>query len=357
MAHFTRVRAPGTWAPNTTLLDTELEKFDAQLTAALNGDAGGSYTPTAQITLNGLFGLHGITLKGGGTSGSPGWSATGSSIDHNIPTTFHGIVDFDALVNVNDDMTVSGFLDIPGDVNIQSGGSFANNGSMTNFGTLTNTGSGKISGGGNSFEINNSAFLLRNPAVASTLSALPIGAVVTASSDTFVNSGNPSLRPGAISITNPIGLRTALFHVRLNANVLYSSFTIRLQGDPGTHSGIPAVYPSVSLLECQQNATFTNLGSVAVPGGTAFTTWESGVNLVLTVTPFTPVHTRNYVFSVTTESGANAVGSMLVISFRGNGAASTVGNVGELLYYHPILSHFNTINPETYVGIQFIRIS
>jgi hypothetical protein len=59
MAHFTRVRTTGMWT--VSVLDpTELEKFDANQFAAINGDAGGTWAPSAVITIGGS----GIALTG-----------------------------------------------------------------------------------------------------------------------------------------------------------------------------------------------------------------------------------------------------------------------------------------------------
>ncbi len=53
MAHFVRVRAPGMWLTGTVLDGGELESFDAQIFAAINGDAGGTWAPTNPIVIGG----------------------------------------------------------------------------------------------------------------------------------------------------------------------------------------------------------------------------------------------------------------------------------------------------------------
>lgn len=54
MAHFTRVRVDlAAWGIGTGVSQAEFEKFDANLFAAINGDAGGTWAPSAAITLGG----------------------------------------------------------------------------------------------------------------------------------------------------------------------------------------------------------------------------------------------------------------------------------------------------------------
>jgi hypothetical protein len=53
MAHNSRIRAPGTWTNGSTLLATEMASFDATIFGCINGDAGGTWNPVAQIVLGG----------------------------------------------------------------------------------------------------------------------------------------------------------------------------------------------------------------------------------------------------------------------------------------------------------------
>ena len=53
MAHGTRVRIDSLWATGPVVTGTELYTIDLTLTAALNGDGGGSWTPAAPIVLGG----------------------------------------------------------------------------------------------------------------------------------------------------------------------------------------------------------------------------------------------------------------------------------------------------------------
>jgi hypothetical protein len=56
MANFTRVRELGMWIAGI-LWPSELEKFDSQLSKAVNGE-GGTYSPTTPIVINGSSGLN-----------------------------------------------------------------------------------------------------------------------------------------------------------------------------------------------------------------------------------------------------------------------------------------------------------
>jgi hypothetical protein len=164
MPHFTRIRTPGSWAPNTVLTDVEMEKIDAQLTAAINGDGGGSWAPSAQITLSGTNGLHSLVLKGGGTAGSPGWTASPTEIAHDIFTTFNEDAEFTQQV-VIEDAEINGALEING--SSSNVGNFTNYNAITNQGTITNTGSGIISTQGNKLELTGTfSYPQRNPAAA-----------------------------------------------------------------------------------------------------------------------------------------------------------------------------------------------
>src|SRR5688572_19646371 len=65
MAHFTRVRADGTWTNGTVLTAEELDKFDDQGVAAINGDGGGVWNPSTEILIGGTFGINSRILRGG----------------------------------------------------------------------------------------------------------------------------------------------------------------------------------------------------------------------------------------------------------------------------------------------------
>jgi hypothetical protein len=53
MAHGTRIRTDAAWAVGSPWLDSERIAMDAALTSALNGDGGGTYTPTANLVIAG----------------------------------------------------------------------------------------------------------------------------------------------------------------------------------------------------------------------------------------------------------------------------------------------------------------
>jgi hypothetical protein len=335
MAHFTRVRTFGAWSANTTLEDEELEKFDAQLSKAINGDEGGSWSPTSKITLTGSFGLQSIILNAGGTILDPALlvDADGSRFD--MLATFNNGALFDSTATFQGADTIfTGDVSFTDTSTTTNDGVWVNQADFKNRGDFTNEGApfgnGKIITEGSRIELTDATYPTRPTTPLIPAATVPIEMVVSASSDTSIYAGNPSLRPGSFSIVNPIGLRTVLFHVTLNPNVKYTQVVVFFQGEPGTHGGIPANYPTATLLECASDATFTSLGTAAVLSSTPFATWESfGAQAQINTAAFYPKFNRHYVIAVTTEYGANAVGSLLVNGIRGTGTNGTVGNCGE----------------------------
>ncbi len=53
MSHFVNVRAGAVWAGTSDLLSAEMAVFDTQLFKAINGDGGGTWAPSAVITIGG----------------------------------------------------------------------------------------------------------------------------------------------------------------------------------------------------------------------------------------------------------------------------------------------------------------
>lgn len=100
MSHNTRIRSGGLWITGSTITTDELEQLDANLYAAINGDGGGTWAPSAVITIGGS----GLTVTGEARLSdviSAYWDAGGLA-------TFTGsgtIATFDnsALLTVTDD--------------------------------------------------------------------------------------------------------------------------------------------------------------------------------------------------------------------------------------------------------------
>ncbi len=98
--HFVRIRSSGLWITGSTITTDELEQLDANLYAAINGDAGGTWAPSSLITIGGS----GMTVSGplrGSDIIAATWNAGGTA-------TFTGaatIATFDnsALLTVTDD--------------------------------------------------------------------------------------------------------------------------------------------------------------------------------------------------------------------------------------------------------------
>lgn len=76
MAHRSRLRPPGTWTPNSDVLQDEFEAFDDGRYTAVDGDAGGTWAPANPIvvggngmSVTGLFDasqVDALTITGGG---------------------------------------------------------------------------------------------------------------------------------------------------------------------------------------------------------------------------------------------------------------------------------------------------
>ncbi len=69
MAHNTRIRIDGAWMIGPPVLSGEWLTLDTNLTKALNGDGGGTWTPTSVVTIGGAgMWFAGQTVTFGGTS-------------------------------------------------------------------------------------------------------------------------------------------------------------------------------------------------------------------------------------------------------------------------------------------------
>jgi hypothetical protein len=76
VAHFTLIRNPvANWSGGTQVLPTELQAFEANLAAAINGDLGGCWAPSALITIGGA----GLDLQGPLVIARGGSVTTGSA--------------------------------------------------------------------------------------------------------------------------------------------------------------------------------------------------------------------------------------------------------------------------------------
>jgi hypothetical protein len=103
MAHFTRTRANlAAWATGTTVQNTEYDDLDEKTFKAINGDDGGTWAPSAVITIGGS----GLTMTGPFTAA-----------DATISTDLHGNWTCDGNV------TFSNALHVTGDAYLANGAS------------------------------------------------------------------------------------------------------------------------------------------------------------------------------------------------------------------------------------------
>lgn len=130
---FTRVRSPGAWLDGGVALQAEFEKFDDQLSNAIDGRHGGAYAPDADLVIGGK----GIRIQGthdGGLAGliceshllvtgsnilcdanayltnlyTFGPSVFGSTAEFDYATTFDATATFNALVEIQDGIHFGG---------------------------------------------------------------------------------------------------------------------------------------------------------------------------------------------------------------------------------------------------------
>lgn len=148
MAHFVRVRSPGTWLSLSTLLPAEMESFDAQLYSSINGDGGGVWAPSAIIEIGGL----GIKITGacvvtslaeleGGADITGNLSVSGSSNLHN--TTVTGSCSVSGNIHTDADLSVADDASITGDL---TAGTLAVGGALFSGKTFSVTGNAHVSG-------------------------------------------------------------------------------------------------------------------------------------------------------------------------------------------------------------------
>jgi len=69
LSHFLYIKSGGNWTVGDGFSESEIELLDAQLFAALNGDGGGTWAPSAKIVVGGS-GMQ-ITYSGGATPDFP----------------------------------------------------------------------------------------------------------------------------------------------------------------------------------------------------------------------------------------------------------------------------------------------
>lgn len=139
MSHFAYTRAGGIWNIGTSLLAAEMASIDAKTFASLNGDAGGTWAPSAVITIGGqgLSVPANVTL---GTGGTTGLTVNSSSV-FNFVTNFLGTTRILADSRFGDDNTTtctmnSSFVINSGFVS-NANSSFAGSGVHLTFGTGT----------------------------------------------------------------------------------------------------------------------------------------------------------------------------------------------------------------------------
>lgn len=324
MAHYTRVRTFGGWAALTTLTATEMEKFDSQAFGAINGDAGGSWAPSAEITLTGTFGLRSTTFKAGpNISGNPAFEVdpitgdilhkgisrfTGNSIFTGA-VTLNGISLFNADATFTDDAIFNGNADFNAIVEIPS--------SPT--GTTVRSVSAQPY-----FEV--------FPSVAFTDKHVHWRPVAPDPSNPLLWKEECLVTGGQRLVAGNAGA-DAYIQLFLDPNCSYSSFSVRVDG--ATHGTFPPTNRTAFVLQEVDTVarTTTNISNTEIDT-TAQVTYESPHALVLTgMVAFRPVPGKQYYIFCKNESGTNSVSGYILNAVVASGSINRFGTH----MYNPIL--------------------
>jgi hypothetical protein len=175
MAHFTRVRPSGFWTLNSVVDPAEFEQFDAQLYAAINGDAGGTWAPSIPITIGGA----GINVTG---------LLAADDVEIGGTLEVGGQALFNAPVTIDNDLAVNGAAVFYDGVTFND--------------TVSFDGPAQVETG-NTFTVGNGATLSIPSGGTQTIAS---GATFTIASGATVTIGAATTFNGAMSLTKRIGL-------------------------------------------------------------------------------------------------------------------------------------------------------
>lgn len=105
MAHFDFTRPGGIWASPAVVQNAELADLDAKTRASINGDGGGTWSPTSVITIGGSGLAVSTTLTVSGTLNVTGNTVIGDDVSDtltvNAASEFAGNVSFNSEVTFN----------------------------------------------------------------------------------------------------------------------------------------------------------------------------------------------------------------------------------------------------------------
>lgn len=341
MAHNTRIRSAGLWILDSTIEPEELELLDQAQYEAINGDDGGTWAPSAVITIGGS----GLTVTGPARLSdviAATWNAGGTATFTGAATT--ATFDNSALLVVTDDaefrLNRSGDyllraynagtgqkLHLYGDFWVKSGAVLE----VKSGGTLSTEGGSSLVVVGDAGFFAGVNFDSTTTIVQEAGSTMALSGTVTAAdltmtstnkvklasrsitraceltptadptewiADTITGDGRwYALGTGAEILTQPI-------HVPFGATI--TNVSIYIKG-AGAHVGLPGTMPRFSLHETDvTTGTVTSYGSYV--DASASTGAFEGTHVVSsgTISVATGRGTKRYCLALQTESGANA---------------------------------------------------
>ncbi len=327
MAHNVRIRVIGGWATTTVVTSAEFEAFDAAQAAAINGDAGGSWSPTGPISINGNHGIYSRAMRFGNLTGIG-----------------------DPTVYAHDDV-----IDIFGDMIFQRGLRFegpdpADFVGGINVSTLVVDGTALFEGNttfnddvvcNQTFSVDGGDMLLTG---LQPISRLPgaatgqckIGSVAVAGpsgswSGTFSVGRDPRSVIAKFVIVggSPDATQKIIVDLHLNPNISHTRLDVQLRGDV-SHSSIAGMtVPTLALYRVDAvGGVVLIANATTVPSTNA--NYVNGFTTPMIFTGFVPSKDHRYILEVTNEGGTNSVGGLQIVSVSWTGNVVSYGNTGEI---------------------------
>jgi hypothetical protein len=321
MAHNVRIRTIGGWAATTIVTPAEFEAFDAAQFAAINGDAGGAWAPTSQISIQGTFGLYSRFLRGGDTTGSntPAFICSGAQV------SILGDIEFDG-----------GFIfQGPDPAEFDGGAIFA---SQTTSGTATFNGNTTFNDDvvmNQTLTVEGGDVVLTGTTAVKRLAGTKTGAcriggmAVNAPTGGLTLAKDPRVVIAKFATATPSTGQTIILELLLNYNVSLTNLNVRLRGDI-SHTSIAGMsMPTLGFYAVDFSGNQTTIDN-ATATAVSNAAYVAGYNTLMSFTAFVPSKDRRYILEVSNEGGTNSVGGLQIVSVEWQGNVLTYGVTGEI---------------------------
>jgi hypothetical protein len=346
MAHFTRVRTFGGWAALTTLDDTEMEKFDSQGVAAINGDGGGSWAPSAEITITGTSGFRSFSLKGGANiSGNPAFETNPTTGE----ITLRGLSTFSGASVHNNTVAFNGTTNFTAPSTFDDDGIFNSDAIFNSTVTIPSAPGGAVVASASAqpyFEV--------SPTVAFTDTHIHWRSLTSDSTNPSVWKEDVSILSGGQVLIAGTPGADGMVKLDLDPNCTYTAIKVVVKGQ--THTTFPpAARTRFVLQEVDTVARTTTAISNTENDNAAQVTYEGTHTLALTgITPFRPAAGKQYYIYCRNESGTNSVSGYFLFAVIGSGTISRFGtHINNPILTMALQEHKLTPAPEkgTYAGV------